>query len=124
MQEVKEFIPTIHDYVSNIQDYFISKILNLDFVVTNISEYTLSIEIDGKYQFELWIANPNIETSIRPRHGISGEYFMFLEFTEEQSIELYHKIFPVIKEAKEKFLIPEKLILYNKLKEELGLYMV
>lgn len=121
MKELKDLIPSIHDFVNNLQDYFVSKILDLKFEVIDISEYTMQILIDYKYQFTIWIGNIDLPYTIEPKTGIGYCYFMELEFTEEQSIELATKLPPIIKEAKEKFIYPEKLEQFNKLKEELGL---
>lgn len=117
-EELKEMeVDTLQTIIKN---YFINKILKLEFEVTGINDHILFITINDSYNFHLWIGNPLIPTSVKPKHEYYPS-FMQLEFTDEQAKELHSKIWPIVDEAKKKYILPERLVLFNKLKEELGL---
>jgi len=105
--------------IKEIQDYFINKILDLDFKVIDVSNHTLLIRIDNEYEFTIWIANEQFPTTRKPYNSLFN-YFVRLEFTDEQAIELDSKIWPIVEEAKKKFMLPNKRKLFEQLKIELG----
>ncbi len=104
--------------IKEVQDYFINKILSGEFITTEVKKYTLSLLVDNTYRFEIWIAN---EPKSRKTYEIGGEpYFISLEFSEEQSIELDKILQPHIQEWREKVDLVEKRKQLQRLKEELG----
>jgi len=47
----------IQDKIEEVQKYFIDKVIKGDYKVFKIEQYTATILIDDKYQFDMWISN-------------------------------------------------------------------
>ena len=64
--------------IKEVQDYFINKIIERDYNIVDSDGYTVTISIDKKYYFEIWISNgaSNIRTY--------NNSFMQLDFITEQ----------------------------------------
>jgi len=64
--------------IKEVQDYFINKIIERDYNIVDSDGYTVTISIDKKYYFEIWISNGanNIRTY--------NNSFMQLDFITEQ----------------------------------------
>lgn len=104
--------------IKEVQDYFINKILSGEFIITEVNKHTLSLLVDNTYKFEIWIAN-DPENRKTYETGLES-YFISLEFSEEQSIELDKILQPHIQEWREKVDLAEKRKQLQRLKEELG----
>jgi hypothetical protein len=48
---------TTEELLKELGEYFRQKVLTGDYVFISCSEYTASIMIDDKYEFQMWIAN-------------------------------------------------------------------
>jgi len=103
--------------IKEVQEYFISKILNEEFIVGNISEYTTELIIDEKYCFPIWMCNDPIN---RKPYMQDGRCFMDLQITDKQAV----KINSILEERYSKYskevLLKEKRKQLARLKKELG----
>ena len=97
--------------IKEVQEYFISKILSGGFDIIKKDEYTFSLQIDKKYNFEIWMAN--LPTNRKPKN-IHDNNFMDLEFTDKQAIKLDSILSPIYKIWATGLLIEKKR---NELKE-------
>jgi len=91
--------------IKEVQEYFISKILNSQFIITHKEEYTWNLTIDEKYVFEIWMQNAPVYRKPKPVHGVN---FMDLGFTDKQAIELDKILKPLYKEWVNDILIEKK----------------
>lgn len=55
--QIKISDSTIDQTVENMEEYFVSKVINHEYIVKHISKYRIKIIINDKYQFDIWIAN-------------------------------------------------------------------
>ena len=103
--------------IKEVQEYFISKILNEKFETGFIGDCTCEVTVDKKYTFTIWTENDIV--CRKPYHGIGG-YFMKLEFTPDQKVKCDSIFLKIIKEYKDTVLLAEKKKQLAKLKRELG----
>ena len=103
--------------IKEVQDYFIAKMLSNDFKITEMSEHVAEILIDGKYQFNIWLANMPKDRS--PYHSW-GSYFMEICFTRKQALKMHSNLYKHIADFKKNVLLKEKRKQLEALKKELG----
>ena len=77
--------------IKQVQDYFISKILNSDFEIIKFCEHHLTIKIDNSYEFVIWMSSTAM---FREPWNASGNCFIKLEFTEEQKVKCDEILMP------------------------------
>lgn len=105
--------------IKEVYDYFKSKILSKDFKIEEMSEYTFTIIIDGKYKFTIWVANLHIPESRRLYDN--GYNFMMIEFTLKEKYKLNRILKDDIKNFHNKVTLPQKMADFNRLKKELNI---
>jgi len=103
--------------IKEVQEYFTAKILADEFEITSKTEHTWNILIDGKYKFEIWMAN---DRDYREPTNMHGGQFMELKFTTAQKHRLDSLLSKRKKEYEEKILLVEKRKQFDQLKRELG----
>jgi hypothetical protein len=82
--------------IQQIRNYFKSKILKGDYLITTHSDCSIGITIDKEFVFNLWIANGSqyfgLFNSDNHINTVS------LDFTNDEKKEAYSKIEPTLKE--------------------------
>lgn len=73
--------------IEQIQSQFMAKIINGDYSVKTFHESYLTIEVDEKYQFNLWIGTDAMMVHIW--QSISGNFIPLPEFTTEEKKRIY-----------------------------------
>ena len=89
----------MEDKLKELNDYFVGKILSGDFELVEFGSYYVTIQIDGKHNFNLWIANGANYFGTYDQCGF-GTNCMALTFTDEQKQAGYNILqskFPVAK---------------------------
>ncbi len=76
--------------IAEVQQYFIEKIVNADFKITDGDKFKLSILIESIYEFDIWISNGM--DSLQVYHSIGGSFMELPRFTIQQKEYLYGKI--------------------------------
>lgn len=109
----------MRDKINEVYNYFKSKILSGDFLISGVGQYTLYLLIDNKYRFEIWIGNPNIPEATRCYEGSLS--FMHISFTDEEAIQLREILQPNIVKHKKEVLLKQKEEELLKLKQELNI---
>lgn len=107
----------VQNQLLEIGAYFKNKIISGDYEIISISECVASIEIDGTYSFDLWIANDPL-VNFGVFFGVKSTCFFseFLEFKDkEERVKAWEKLNPIIKQKKKERL--ERQII--EIKEEL-----
>ena len=99
----------IKQKIKEVNDYFVNKIMNGEYIVETVNNYTVVINIEG-YIFCLWAAN-----SWSYFRTYSNETnFMALEFTEEQQQYLH----PIFNKLVTDFIDFTEIEQYNNLKNK------
>ena len=77
--------------IKELNDYFIDKIVNEEYDITDTKEHTVCLDVNGR-KFELWVSNTyrHVETW--------SNSFMKLDFTEEQKKILFQRFDKVRRE--------------------------
>lgn len=99
----------IKEKIKEINDYFVNKIINGEYIVELIDKFVVVINVDG-YIFTLWAANSH--ENFKPYSGMMN--FMMIDFTEEQAKYLYHGFNKMITDMEE----TKELEQYNNLKNK------
>ncbi len=104
--------------ILEVQNYFIGKIVNLEFKIKETNDFQCEIIIDERYKFMIWIGNGFTSLGMG---SLSSSHFMDLEktFSQEEKRKIWGFIRPTIKTAKERALLAKREQ-YEKLKKELG----
>ncbi len=76
--------------INKVVRYFTDKILAHDFEVTRISEYDVYFQIDGKYDFAVWLPSGARWVKASP-----NDSFMNLTFTPEEQQIIYDLLNPL-----------------------------
>jgi len=78
---------TIHDKVAELQQHFIDKIVTCDFEVIKFEVNYCQVQIEGQYNFNIWIGNGSKYCRV---WGAIGDQFMQLpDFTDEQQVKVF-----------------------------------
>ena len=101
--------------IKEVQQYFANKILNGDYNIRNISQYTIRIVIDNEYNFTLWVANDGLNFGTYE----SVMNFMNIQFNEEDKIRGYEKCNPMYRKFLKTELIEQKRKELEQLEKEL-----
>lgn len=80
----------IESKIKEVHDYFKNKIVSGDFTEKNIDSYRMSILVDGKYPFTVWIANGDY--GIGTCNSFCDENFMTIKFNAKDKKILWGKI--------------------------------
>jgi hypothetical protein len=70
--------------IIEVQEYFKIKLLDGDFKIDSVGEFTATVIVDEKFEFSLWVGNKDIEGSVRIYHG-SNMNFIHLDFSVAES---------------------------------------
>lgn len=105
----------MNEQIREIQEYFISKILNNEFEVKECKQCTMIISIDN-YLFEMWMANLPHNCKV---YG-SSDSFMKLDFTEVQAIECRNVLNLHYNKWKKEVLLTEKRAELEQLESEIN----
>jgi len=98
--------------IKQINDYFVNKLLDEDFKIIEVREFTVELTIDDKYHFSLWIANGAKYFEVNSNR----RSFMHLSFDDTQK-QYLHKYFNDIKKGIERDrLLKEKERIESELK--------
>lgn len=93
--------------IEEVQGYFRNKILTGEFSTEEITEYVMTIKVDGEYVFNLWIGNiTDINDSVKLYQ--SQFNFMDVEFSTEERISIREMINPVVKSFRQTELLEKK----------------
>lgn len=85
MTMIMDYATTMHSLISEVNRYFIGKILAGDFETVSRDQYHAVIKIDGKYRLKFWTANC-IEF-FRPDFNERDRGFICLSFADEEERE-------------------------------------
>lgn len=99
----------IEQKIKEVNDYFVNKLVNKDYEIQITDKYSVTVMIDGKYTFSIWISNGYKHISCDVASQTS---FMVLDFTEYQKLDIYNNLNSIHKANIEQ----DELELYNKLK--------
>ena len=119
MQREKE--KSMEDKIKEVQEYFVTKMINGDFEFVSYDEYCVSIIIDGKYSFELWIANKVSYLHLSNADSMKPN-FMQLELKENQSNFIWEHLMPHIDQYNRTVVRTKKLKQIEELKKEVDEY--
>ncbi len=103
--------------IKEVENYFKSKLFNKDFKITEILEHTLTVLIDEKYEFVIWIGNHDIPST---RELYEGSYMKF-PLTQKERIKLHGVFSKDVRKFRNEPLLREKKSQYENLKKELGI---
>ncbi|KAA6337098.1 hypothetical protein EZS27_014780 [termite gut metagenome] len=97
----------MEEKIKEVQEYFISKILNEEFEVSveKSSKHILVLVIDEKYEFSIWAAN-NVEDRAQYFDFPCGNFITLGEFSDE------------LKEVVEKYVVEYRSMHENRLKKK------
>lgn len=99
----------IKQKIKEVNEYFVNRIMNGEYIVETVDKYTVVISIEG-YIFHLWAAN-----SWSYLRTYEYDYsFMALEFTEEQQQYLH----PIFNKLVTDFIDFTEIEQYNNLKNK------
>lgn len=105
--------------IIEVENYFKSKLLSNDFEIKEIKECTLSLSIDNKYIFTIWIGNFDLDNYIELYEG--GFNYISLKFNLKEKVKLKSVIKKPVNEWRRNVLLREKRKEFNRLKKELSL---
>jgi hypothetical protein len=109
----------IKEKLLEVQQYFKQKILNGEFEIKKITEYWMTILVDGEFQFTLWIGNWDAPQTRKLYE--SQPNAIYFDFTKEESIKLHEVIAADVCNYRKNELLAEKIKEVENLKKELGL---
>lgn len=93
--------------INEVNQYFKDKLLAGEFTILKMKEHTCKIEIDGQYQFNVWIGNfTTIPDSTRLYED--NYNFMHIELSKEESIQLNSILKPAVLGWRKNILIEQK----------------
>lgn len=81
---------SIEQKIAEVQQYFINKLVEADFEIEDGDQFSLKVLVDGKYKFNIWIANG--VDCISAQIGIGAVFMALPEFNSIQKKILYGKI--------------------------------
>jgi hypothetical protein len=103
--------------IKEVQAYFKSKMLNGEFTITKMDQFTAELLIDGQFKFVIWTGNVDVpETRKTYDFAIS---FMDLELTDADAKKLDRFFKPEIKKFMVKGLLQSKRAELKKLESEI-----
>lgn len=102
--------------IKEVQDYFKSKLIDGDFDVKEVTEYTISVKIYGQ-KFHVWIGNFHNHESINLYDGYYN--FIMFDLTDEEKLKLQTILKKVVVKFKKELLAAEKERRIKELEEEL-----
>jgi len=103
--------------IKEVQDYFKAKLLSNKFEITEISQYTLNLLIDGKYNFAIWIGN----WTIKDCTGLCNDSsFMSFTMNQKERLKLHSVLRKPVEEYQNSIILNDKRKLFEQLKKELG----
>lgn len=100
-------------------NYFKSKVLAGEYEVTEVTEHSIIIKIDNKYEFDMWVSeNPEFFrfTDIFYTSLNVNEYF---EFTEKEKIVCHSVMAPRLEDFRKQVLKAQKIEQIKKLQQEI-----
>lgn len=103
--------------IIEIQQYFKNKLLAGEFTILKMKENTCKIEIDGEYQFIIWIGNFIKYPELTRLYEYEAS-FMQLDMTEEERIILNSILKPAVLRYRKDTLIAQKQAELEKLISE------
>ena len=103
--------------IQQVYAYLKGKLLNGEFEVLNADEVSMIVEVDGKYQFNLWVGSFD-------NSDIIGLYdwfrnFMHIEFNKAEKQQLHAILKPLIAKYQKKYLLSQKQAQLEKLQKEI-----
>ena len=104
--------------IKEVQDYFKSKMLSSDFVITAVDEFILELIIDNEYKFFIWIGNLDIPKSRKPAQYKLN--FMDIGLTDDEAIKLNDILLPAINKFRKETLLEQKRKEFERLQNELS----
>ena len=107
----------LKNQIKEVQDFFRNKIVNGEYKVNKVDDYTLQITVDGEFKFCLWTSNG--ASHFRLYEGMYN--FVELEFSEAEAELAFAKCEEARKQAWEDKVRPQKLKQLEKLQKELGI---
>lgn len=110
----------IQQYLTEIGEYFKSKLIAGEFEFVSCNEYVAKIKIDG-HPFLIWIANkPSTSLRFYSYHNFEDSLFRgYLELNENERTESWSNLKPHVNSYKRETLIKEKREELKKLEQEL-----
>lgn len=117
----KQQMMNIEDKLKDVADYFKHKIITGEFEFKTCGDYTATVLIDEKYEFQLWIANePKNNFDFYDSSFILKNSSDFLKFrTQKERMAGWKQVKPHVQAYKNKVLKREKQKEFNRLKKEL-----
>jgi len=89
-----------------LQNYFKKKLIEKDFIIKEITEHILKVEVDEKYIFSIWIGNIQYPDTV---NLYSHDYnAMDLDFLLSERRKLCSSLKKIVKEYLNKKLLKEK----------------
>ena len=99
----------IKNKINDVISYFKTKILHKEYIITNIYLHSITILIDDKYYFHLWMSNGYNSLCLTENGSddyIGSKYnrysFIDIKFNEQEKIKIYNDLKNVYKEYLEK----------------------
>lgn len=113
----------IEKTLNELGSYFKGKVLKGDYELIKVGKHTAEINIDGKYNFNMWIANdPAYCFEFYTLSGFSNMFDDGFLFTnQEDRLKAYSLLKKDIDIYTETIIKKEKTEQFNKLKKELGI---
>lgn len=105
--------------IKEVKDYFKSKILKKEFEIKEMGQYTLSIIVDQKYKFTVWVGNQNYPDTCKLYDAAYS--FMHLDFNQKERIKLHNLLKKDVEDYKKNTTLPQKMAEFEKLKKELNI---
>ena len=111
----------IDEKLKDIGDYFKNKIISGEFEVIDCDKCTVTVLIDEKHKFELWISNdPKIHFDFYDSSFILKKNTDFLSFkTQKERISGWEQVNSRVQAYRQNVLKIEKQEEFNRLKKEL-----
>ena len=104
--------------IKEVQDYFKNKLLSGDFKIIKQDQYSVTVEVDSKYNFELWTANMyTVDGSIKLYEGSFN--FINVEFNSVESCSIKRYLIKPVANYKKMLIEKKKAELNNLIRESL-----
>ena len=107
----------LKNQIKEVQDYFKNKIIDGEYKINKVDDYSLQVTVDEEYEFSLWTANG--VSHFRLYDGMFN--FVNFEFSEAEAILALAECEEARKQAWEDKVRPQKLKQLEKLQKELGI---
>lgn len=101
--------------IEEVEQYFKNKLLSKDFEIIKIDEFVMTVLIDEKYKFTIWIGNLDIPMT---RELYAEGNYMMIALTESDKFKLHTLIVEDVKKHRNISLYLEKLKQIEALKKE------